>query len=392
MLAAGESRPLVLHLVYRFDTGGLENGVVNLINHLPHDRWRHAVVALTEVVPAFAQRVQRSDVDFFSLHKPAGHAVALFPQLTRLFQNLRPDVVHTRNLAAMECQLPAAWARVPVRIHGEHGRDVDDLDGSSRRHQWIRRIYRPFIHHHVALSADLARYLTEKTGLSESRVEKIHNGVDIVRFRPAESGRKSISDCPFNDKSLFVLGTVGRMQDVKAQTILARAFVQAIQRWPVLSETLRLVMVGEGPLRAKSKALLDKVGLSHLAWLPGERVDVPDVMAGLDCFVLPSLAEGISNTILEAMATGIPVIASEVGGNTELVLDGETGITVPAGDVDALAAAMLSLSCHPQRSTAMGLAGRKRVEEKFSLPVMVMKYQLMYERLLSDRASRLARG
>jgi sugar transferase (PEP-CTERM/EpsH1 system associated) len=392
MLAVEESRPLVLHLVYRFDTGGIENGVVNLINHLPHDRWRHAVVALTEVVPAFAQRVQRSDVEFSSLHKTAGHAVSLYPQLIRLFRDLRPAVVHTRNLAAMECQLPAAWARVPVRIHGEHGRDVDDLDGSSRKHQWIRRIYRPFIHHHVALSCDLARYLIEKTGLSESCVEKIHNGVDIEKFRPAEADRKTISDFPFSDRSLFVLGTVGRMKDVKAQTVLAQAFIKAIRLRPSLSETLRLVMVGEGPLRATSKALLHEAGLSKLAWLPGERVDVPDVMAELDCFVLPSLAEGISNTILEAMATGIPVIASEVGGNTELVLDGETGITVPAGDVDALAAAILSLSCDPQRSTAMGLAGRKRVEEKFSLPVMMMKYQSMYERLLSERASRLTRG
>ena len=108
--------PLVLHVVYRFDTGGLENGVVNLINHLPAYAYRHAVVALTEVVPGFTQRIRRNDVSFVSLHKPPGHGAKIYPQLTQVIRQLRPDVVHTRNLAALECQVPAWWCRVPVRF------------------------------------------------------------------------------------------------------------------------------------------------------------------------------------------------------------------------------------------------------------------------------------
>ena len=132
-----DPRPLVAHIMYRFDTGGLENGIVNLINHMPADRYRHAVIALT-VVTDFRQRIERDDVEFISLNKSPGHGIWLFPMLFSLFRRLRPSIVHSRNLAALETQL-AAWATgVPVRIHGEHGRDVGDLDGSNITYQRVR--------------------------------------------------------------------------------------------------------------------------------------------------------------------------------------------------------------------------------------------------------------
>jgi sugar transferase (PEP-CTERM/EpsH1 system associated) len=380
-----DRRPLVVHLVYRFDTGGLENGVVNLINHMPAAGYRHAVVALTEVVPGFAQRIQRDDVDFVSLHKPPGHGVTLYPRLLRLLRERRPTIVHTRNLAALECQVPAALAGVPVRIHGEHGRDVDDLDGTRLRYQWVRRAYRPFVHQYVALSRDLAGYLQHQVGVPPGRISQVYNGVDTERFRPAAGVRPLIPGCPFTDPSLFIVGTVGRMQTVKAQTLLARAFIRALELQPALRDRLRLVMVGEGPLRAEAQALLDAAGAGALAWLPGERADVPDVMRGLDCFVLPSLAEGISNTILECMACGVPVLATAVGGNAELVVPGETGAIVPAGDAEAMATGLVQMAAGPDRARSLGRAGRARVERQFSLPAMVGAYQALYDRLLAGR-------
>jgi sugar transferase (PEP-CTERM/EpsH1 system associated) len=380
-----DSRPLVLHLVYRFDTGGLENGVVNLINHMPASAYRHTVVALTAVVPGFARRIERDDVTFVSLHKPPGHAVKLYPRLLKLFREMRPAIVHTRNLAALECQVPAMLAGVPVRIHGEHGRDVDDLDGTSVRHQWMRRAYRPFVHHYVALSLELATHLRQRVGVPPVRITEIRNGVDTERFRPAPGGRARIEGCPFIDPSLWLAGTVGRMQAVKAQTLLARAFIRALQIEPALRERLRLVMVGDGPLRAEAQALLEAAGVGSLAWLPGERTDVPDVMRGLDGFVLPSLAEGISNTILEAMASALPVIATQVGGNAELVRPGETGEIVPPADAETLATSLVRLATDPARAAAMGRAGRVVVEQRLSLPAMVAAYQGLYDRLLADR-------
>lgn len=367
--------PLVAHVVYRFDTGGLENGVVNLINRM--DDVRHAVIALTEVVPAFAARVQRDDVEFVSLHKPPGHGYRVFRPLSAELRRLRPDIVHTRNLAALEMQAPAWWAGVPVRIHGEHGRDADDPFGTGAAQRWTRRCFGSFVHQWVALSRDLASYLTDTVRIAPARVRQIYNGVDTQRFVPAAQ-RRPIPGCPFHAADLCLVGTVGRMQTVKAQPLLARAFVRAIALQPLLADTLRLVMVGDGPLRDECQRVLAEAGLMPLAWLPGERSDVPQVMQGLDLFVLPSLAEGISNTILEAMASGLPVLATDVGGNADLVAGGLSGQIVAPSDVEGLAQALVAWAADPERRRQAGAAGRLRVEERFSLQSMVSAYRELY--------------
>lgn len=361
--------------------GGLENGVVNLINNMNSEKYRHAVVALTEITD-FRNRVGRDDVVFYALNKPAGHAFWLYPKLFRLFRKLRPAIVHTRNLAALEVLVPAWAAGVSVRIHGEHGRDVGDFDGNNAKYQWMRRIYAPFVTHYLALSRDLALYLTEKVHISSKRITQVYNGVDAVRFSPAESIKQSvIQGSPFADRGLWIVGTVGRMQTVKDQLTLTRAFIRALEIAPELKAHLRLAMVGDGPLRVSCQKLLDSAGVAQLAWLPGARNDVAEIMRGLDCFVLPSLAEGISNTILEAMACGLPVIATDVGGNADLVLSGVTGQIVPVGDVEAIARSLVQLATSPELAQEMGRAGRQRVLEKFSLEAMVGTYQGLYDRL-----------
>lgn len=371
-----DPRPLVVHVVYRFDVGGLENGVVNLINRMTD--WRHAVVALTEVVPSFAARVTAPGVRFVSLGKGPGGGWKVYPAFVREIRRLRPQVVHTRNLAALEMQVAAWWAGVPLRVHGEHGRDSHDVDGTVRRYQWLRRLYRPFVHHYVALSRDLADYLRDRVGVPASRMSQIYNGVDAARFAPA-TVRPPIDGCPFTDTRLCLVGSVGRMLTVKAQPLLAQAFVQALQQQPALQDSLRLVLVGDGPLRADCQQILAAAGLAHLAWLPGERGDVPQIMQGLDLFVLPSLAEGISNTILEAMASGLPVVATDVGGNADLVRDGDSGQIIPAGDVSALAAALAAWGADPQRRRQAGVCGRQIAERRFTLQAMVASYRSVYE-------------
>ena len=379
---ARDNRPLVVHVIYRFDTGGLENGIVNLINHLPADAYRHAVVALTEVTD-FRQRIRRDDVEFVSLQKPPGQGVWQYAKLFKLFRRLRPHIVHSRNLSALEVQVPAWAARVPIRVHGEHGRDVGDLDGSNVAYQRVRRFYRPFVHHYVALSRDLEQYLVDKVHVPPPRITQVYNGVDTDRFCPAESEPPQIAGCPFDPRQHWLIGTVGRMQAVKDQSMLAHAFVQALKLAPDLRTRMRLVMVGEGPLRAESLAILDAAGVANLAWLPGERSDIADIMQGLHMFVLPSLAEGISNTILEAMATGLPVIATAVGGSADLVVHGQTGEIVPPADPQILARHIVAFAADPLRARNMGIAGRKRVEASFSMQAMVSIYRSVYDQQLA---------
>jgi glycosyltransferase involved in cell wall biosynthesis len=172
------------------------------------------------------------------------------------------------------------------------------------------------------------------------------------------------------------------MQTVKDPVMLAHAFAQALILAPQLRSRLRLVMVGEGPLRAHAQAVLNAAGLGALAWLPGERSDVQDVLRGLHAFALPSLAEGVSNTILEAMASSLPVVATAVGGNADLVLQGKTGYIVPAAHPQAMALRLVELASSPERALKLGQAGRQRVQAAFSLSAMVSAYQAMYDQQL----------
>ena len=375
--------PLVMHVLHRLDTGGLENGVVNLINRMPPTAFRHMVVALTEVTE-FRRRITRPDVPCIALHKPPGHGWNLYPRFWRLLREHRPAIVHTRNLAALEMQVPCWAARVPARIHGEHGRDIGDLDGSNPHYQRIRRLYSPFVQRYVALSQDLQGYLLQRVGLRGERVVQIYNGVDTTRFRPRSAAEATPEGLPFAPgQGLCLVGTVGRMQAVKNQLLLARAFVRLLREQPSLAQTLRLVVVGDGPERAAVAALLAESGVAHLCWLPGERSDVPALMRSLDVFVLPSLAEGISNTILEAMACGLPVVATRVGGNAELVDDGRSGLVVPSEDEAALAGALGHLAADPALAARMGREARADAVRRFSLDAMVAAYQGLYEGMLA---------
>lgn len=384
-MSARAERPLILHVVYRFAVGGLENGVVNLINRMPEEAFRHGVVSLTDVSEEFRRRVARKDVVFVALQKGPGHALRLYPRLYRLFRELKPAIVHTRNLAALEAVVPAWAAGVPARIHGEHGWGAQDLDGTNGRYRRMRQLFSPFVHRYIALSQHLERYLTDAVGIGKERVLQIYNGVDTERFRPAKEAPVAIEGYPFQDPGLWVVGTVGRLETVKDQPTLARAFVRALERSPGARERLRLALVGDGPLREATRRILEEAGVAHLAWMPGERSDVAELLRGFHCFALPSLAEGISNTILEAMASGLPVIATRVGGNGELVADGMTGRLVPPADPEALASRILDYFHHPEVARRHGTAGRSRVVRQFSLAQMVARYQEVYEALASAR-------
>ena len=369
--------PLIAHVIYRLAVGGLENGLINLINHFPAGRFRHAIVCLTDY-SSFRERIQVADVPVFALHKPPGNSPVMHFKLWRLFRQLRPDIVHTRNLAAVEAALPAALAGVPACVHGEHGREVGDLDGDNRKYQFWRRFFKPFVDHYVTVSQDLKGYLVQKILVEPQRVTQIYNGVDSARFRPATARREELP-CPgFAEQGLFVIGSVGRMQQVKDQLTLVRAFTLLMQEIPDAARLLRLVIIGDGPLREQARALLEQAGIARFAWLPGERDDVPTIMRGLDLFVLPSIAEGISNTILEAMATGLPVVATSVGGNVELVKEGETGRLVPPADPARMARAIREYLFNSEDRKRHGARARRLVESDFSMNAMVNAYAAVY--------------
>lgn len=373
-------RPLIAHVVFRFDMGGLENGVANLVNRLPADEYRHAVVALTEVT-AFRTRIRRAETTFHSLHKQPGKDPSAYVRLYRLLRNLKPAVVHTRNLGTLDCQVVARLAGVPFRIHGEHGWDVHDPDGSSRKYRALRRAINPLVHQFVTVSQDLERYLVDRVEIPAGKVRRICNGVDTERFAPRSPSRPAaILPADRFPPGCVVVGSITRFEPIKDPLNLVRAFVAA--RRALATESagtdLRLVMVGDGPLRAEAQAALDAAGESHTSWLPGAHDDAPAWLRAFDFFALGSRREGISNTVLEAMASGLPVIASGTGGNLELVVPGSTGTLVAPEDTSALADALARYARAAALRSSEGAAARARAEQDYSLSGMVAAYRDLY--------------
>ncbi len=370
-----------MHVLYRLQVGGLENGVVNLVNQLPTERYRHAIVCLADAT-SFRERIRRDDVDVYEMHKRPGQDFATWFRLLRLFRRLRPAVVHTRNIGCLEAQIPAWLAAVPCRVHGEHGWDVSDPDGSNRKYRWLRRLHAPLVHRFIALSRELEGYLRQRVGVAAGKVTRIYNGVDGERFRITGSDPLPVG---FRAPGNVVFGTVGRMHGVKDQTNLCEAFVRLCAAHGDIAAQLRLVLIGDGPLQAACEQRLRSAGLGERSWLPGSRDDVPEIMQALDVFVLPSRAEGISNTILEAMACARPVIATRVGGNAELVDDGVSGTLVPASDPAALADAMAGYAADPDLRRSHGAAGRQRIVDAFGMPRMLAAYAGVYDQLMEQR-------
>jgi len=369
-------RVRVLHVVYSFSVGGLENIIVQLINRLPPDRFEHVLLSLT-TFGEFAQRIAQPGVRLIALNKGPGHALPLYPEIWRLLRQLRPDVLHTCNLAALEL-VPLAWAAgVALRVHAEHGWDAHDPQGLNRKYQWLRRLYRPFVSHYVAVSNDLDTYLAKAIGVPARRRSLVANGVDTAVFAPAVH-RLAPAGCPFVPGRHWLLGTVGRLQTVKNQPFLAHAFVQLLAAHPEAAQRARLVMVGDGPLRPEVERILSQAGVQHLAWLPGVRQDVAAILQCLDCFVLPSLTEGTSCTLQEAMATGLPTVATAVGGTPDLLQHGADGQLVQPGDVDGMAQALWTYMTCPALAWQHGHLARQHALQRFALEGMIRRYDDLF--------------
>jgi sugar transferase (PEP-CTERM/EpsH1 system associated) len=373
--------PLVVHLIYRLDFGGLETLLVDCINHMPPERYRHAIVCLTDYT-AFADKITRPDVELVALHKQPGLGLGIHAKLFKLLRELRPAVLHTYNFACAEYAVPAWAAGVPVRIHAEHGRDASDPQGLNRKHNFLRRALVPFIDRYVPVSHDLARWLDKVVGIPAAKSELIMNGVDTVRYAP----QLPAASLPWA-AGPFVIGTVGRLQDVKDQATLIEAFALLCARRPAARNDLRLAIVGDGPLRERLAQKAQDAGVLELVWFPGARNDIPELMRSFDVFALSSIAEGTPVTLLEAMSCGRPVVATNVGGIPEVVQDGVNGALVPASNPQALAEALGRYVDDRARVAAHGAAAREKIERHYSVAAMVGAYTALYDQLCNSKTT-----
>ncbi|MCE3607668.1 TIGR03088 family PEP-CTERM/XrtA system glycosyltransferase [Massilia sp. P8910] len=366
--------PLVVHLIYRLDFGGLETLLVERINRMPAAHYRHAVVCLTDYT-AFADKITKPGVELFALHKQPGLSLGTHGALWKLLRRLRPTILHTYNLSALEYAPAALLAAVPVRINGLHGRDAGDPQGRNRKHNMLRRLMLPFYDCCYANSADMLAWNRKVIGVAENKSRLLANGIDADKFNP-----RGGTVHHFGPETI-VIGSVGRIQDVKDHATLLRAFVLLRARLP----QVRLAIVGGGPLLAALQAQAEQAAVAHAVWLPGARTDVADILRGFDIFALSSIAEGTPGSALEAMASGLPVVGTRVGGVPEVVADGVTGALVPPSDAAAMADALERYVMDAALRLEHGTAGRARVERLYNMAAMVAAYESLYDALCEHK-------
>jgi sugar transferase (PEP-CTERM/EpsH1 system associated) len=364
----------IMHVVNSLGKGGLENGLVNLIRGMDAQKFEHVVCTLRGLGPN-VERLPSDRVKVVALDVRGWSARVQTPALVRAIRAVQPDIVHSRNWSAIEAVFAARLAGVGGIVHSEHGFEAD----SSAPEPWRRRLFRrsafELAHRVLSVSWQLRDVHARRTGFPVDKIGVIYNGVDAVRFSPDPATRVRIrAELGIVERELCV-GCVANLLPVKDHMTL----LEAIAAHASISRDWRLILVGDGPERARLEAYVD----ARPAWKPqvlflGSSSRVPDLLRAMDVFVLPSIAEGMCNSLLEAMASGVAVVASSVGGNPEVVVDGSSGLLFPPGDVPALARHLAHLGAHPDIRAELAANGVSRVRKEFSVESMVQAYEHMY--------------
>jgi len=378
--AAGRLR--VLHVICCMGRGGAEMGILKLIAGLGEE-FEHRICT-TRGFDAHFVRSSFSEEKMFV----AGSAELKlqFPifRLASIMRKYRPHIVHTRNWGALEAVPTARLTGVPVVVHSEHGYEVDMFVGLPMRRRLFRRAAYAMTDAIFAVTRELRDFHARQAWIRPERFGVMYNGVDTQRFAPREEMRTAMRKELGMPEDSFVVGTVGRLVPIKDhQTLLKAAGMLSAKGIAV-----RVLLVGSGPERERLQATATLEGRVCFA---GDSDRVPGMLNAMDVFVLPSLNEGMSNTLLEAMACGLPVLATSAGGNPEIIEDNVNGCLFTPGDVEWLANKLKLLARDPTLVHQLGTAARNRAIESFSLSRMLETYRSFYLDLAARRRVAAAR-
>lgn len=358
--------------------GGKERCIVDLANALAMDHFEPLIICLRES-GALAQRIRPDGVKVIALHKAAGNDVTVPFRLARVLRQERVDVVHSNNWGTLaESVLAAKWARTPSIVHTQHGLEYGIGDSRSRDRHPLRmlakRVAARWIDRIVAVSHEVQAMVVKEWRVPDRKVSVIHNGIALTARRLGDEERLERRRRIGLGPGDYVIGSVGIFRPVKDFPTLVRAMAHVASR----STGARLVLVGDGPSRLEIEQMVERLKLQPFVRFLGMRADVEDLLPIMDLFVLCSFSEGISLSILEAMAAGVPVVATDVGGNPEIIGQSGVGVLVPPRSPRKTADAILSLLRDPDRRRAMGVLAQERVRERFSLQRMASDYEALY--------------
>jgi sugar transferase (PEP-CTERM/EpsH1 system associated) len=362
--------PTIAHLIYRFDIGGLERVMVNCINAMDSDKANHVVIALTEAsINAYPLK---AGVPTYQLNKKQGLDFSVHWKLYKLLTTIRPDVLHTYNLATIEYHPIAFLAGIKGSIHAEHGRDASDPFGLNKKHNLLRKFTSPFIDYFVPVSTDLKQWLENTVCLPKRKVILIRNGIDTEAFRQEQK--------PTTNLVNFI--HIARLDKVKDQANLITAFSKLVKQCLLTKEQVTLTIVGDGAEMNNLIALTKQLEMESFVRFTGAQDNIPNWLQQADVFVLSSIAEGIPMTVLEAMAAGLPVISTDVGGLSELVENEVTGLLVDKQNSEALKDAMAYYLNDRDAIIKHGKQANCFVQKNFSESNMVKEYLTLYGKSL----------
>lgn len=369
----------VLHVLHGLNRAGAEQLVFNLA--MEGRRSMATAVACLDEEGPLASDLRREGMPVYWTRRREGLDLRQIFRIAAIIRAFDPHVVHCHQYTPFFYgRLAAGWARRGRVLFTEHGRHVPDIVSVRRR--LINRFLVRGTDRITGVCEFSRRCLVEREGLPADRIETIYNGVDVARFegRDRQACRRML-DLPGEQPIAIHVGT---LRPVKDHATSLRAFARVRQACP----DAVLLLVGDGPERAACERLAVDLGIGQAVRFLGQRSDIPELLGAADVLVMTSVSEAHSVSLLEAMAAGLPVVATRVGGNPETVLDGQTGFLADSGDVDGIAAAIVRLLRDDELRRRMGHAGRDRVRAYFTQSAMHERYMAIYRELAGRKPGR----
>jgi sugar transferase (PEP-CTERM/EpsH1 system associated) len=368
-----------MHVVDNMGRGGMQNGIVNVIRHLDQSRFEHVICSIRRLDHVDAHRFPEDNVKMMCVAGEGRESRVQIPALSRSIRAVKPDIVHSRNWSGVEAVISGRWVGSCTLIHSEHGVDSETAEREPWRRVCFRRLAFGLADHVFCVSNQLRQLHARRTGFPERKIGVIHNGVDMDRFSPDSSARAAVRQEFGIAPDELCIGCVGNLTPVKDYPTL----LHALNEIASVCANWRLVVAGEGLELPRLQSFVD----AHPQWkdrvhFVGLSNRVREILNAMDIYVLSSVTEGISNSLLEAMATGIAVVVTETGGNPEVVVNGRSGLLFPVGDSHRLADHLLRLNAQPEERRSLAQEARQRISERFSLQSMVRRYEQLYESLV----------
>ena len=364
----------VLHVTYDMNIGGTEQVIRNLIEGTTKEHYRCSVLCLDGQIGPWGKALEEKGITHYCLSRRPGLDIEVIRQFRKLIKSENVDILHCHQYTPFTYGWFAkAFTGKPI-IFTEHGRFYPDF-GTVKR-----KLINPFLQRFTAAITSISKAtkqaLVTYENLSPHRIEVIYNGI-MDEFQPPDVElRQSLAI----DEKAVVFGTISRLDPIKNQTMMIRAFCQLWKE----DKSNRLLIVGDGPLRQELEALVKALQLEDAVIFTGFQPNPKRYLSIIDVFLLPSLSEGTSMTLLEAMSYGKPTIATAVGGTPEIIEDNKTGVLIANKDEPSLVNAMKRLSVNESDRTELGKAAREVYLQRFTVSAMVQQYESVYRQCLKN--------